>query len=529
MFCLQTLEAYVNNAYWGHGAFGISAASAAYFGKTPAQLDVGEASLLAALLPCPDELSPYANPSGALRARKTALAQMAGHGYLTDKEAREWADAPLPATLELRPPSPLQKSAGLEGSDEALYATYGRAGSGSGSGGARLGNFGESRGQSAPYRAPFFVSEALWVLQDLFEGREELLNAGGLKVHTTLDLALQEKAERLVLEDGLTTLNGQDKGECALVAVDPSNGGVRVLIGSRDYKVSAYNRAVRCKRTVGSAFVPFVYLAALELGLVTPATLLRDEEISFELSPEDRGKDDPNDTTPGTYKPPLNGGADRGYRGVVTVRECLAQCLNVPAVKVAQMVGAGRVATCAESCGVDSTVPASLPSVALGAGAQCTPMEIAVAYATIAAGGVYSKPHLITKVKDASGKLLYRNAGQRKNAVAKNAADKLSACLRDGAEGADLGADTAVRAGTAGTSDDSRDAWFVGYTKSLACAVWCGRDDSVGLPGGGKEVAAPLWAKFMRAASAGGASGERDRKGGRSRRLLEKWRSVAVA
>ena len=97
MFCLQTLEAYVNNAYWGHGAFGISAASAAYFGKTPAQLDVGEASLLAALLPCPDELSPYANPSGALRARKTALAQMAGHGYLTDKEAREWADAPLPA------------------------------------------------------------------------------------------------------------------------------------------------------------------------------------------------------------------------------------------------------------------------------------------------------------------------------------------------------------------------------------------------------------------------------------------------
>ena len=93
-----------------------------------------------------------------------------------------------------------------------------------------------------------------------------------------------------------------------------------------------------------------------------------------------------------------------------------------------------------------------------------------------------------------------------------------------------MGADTAVRAGTAGTSDDSRDAWFVGYTKSLACAVWCGRDDSVGLPGGGKEVAAPLWAKFMRAASAGGASGNpRDGKAGRSRRRLEKWRSVAVA
>ena len=111
----QTLEAYVNNVYWGHGAFGIAAASAAYFGKTPAQLDIGEASLLAALLPCPEALSPYANPVGALRARKQALARMARHGYLSDDEAKEWGDAPLPRTLELRKPTELQRSTGLEG------------------------------------------------------------------------------------------------------------------------------------------------------------------------------------------------------------------------------------------------------------------------------------------------------------------------------------------------------------------------------------------------------------------------------
>ena len=123
-----------------------------------------------------------------------------------------------------------------------------------------------------------------------------MLARGGLKVHTTLDLDLQEKAEQLVLEDGLTTIRGRDKGEAALVAVDPANGGVRVLIGSRDYGASAHNRAVRARRCVGSAFRPFVYLAALQSGAVTPSTLLIDEAHAFEIPPGDEEHDESHES-----------------------------------------------------------------------------------------------------------------------------------------------------------------------------------------------------------------------------------------
>ena len=528
----QTLEAYVNNVYWGHGAFGIAAASAAYFGKTPAQLDVGEASLLAALLPCPEALSPYANPSGALRARKTALAQMARHGYLTDDEAKEWGDAPLPRTLELRAPTELQKSTGLEGIDDFadVYATRGRGLGRAGAMGA--GPSDDSlinRGKSAPYRAPFFVSEALSELADLLEGREDVLARGGLKVHTTLDLDLQEKAEQLVLEDGLTTIRGRDKGEAALVALDPANGGVRVLIGSRDYGASAHNRAVRARRCVGSAFRSFVYLAALQSGAVTPSTLLIDEAHAFEVDPpgDDDSRDElyDDDSHPGrrtTYTPPANGDG-RGHRGVVNVRECLVDSLNVPTVKVAQVVGVEAVAATARACGIESPMPTTLGlSMSLGApGADVTPCELASAYATIAARGMHSAPHLISEVRDAAGKLVYRRKGVTRAAAGKDATGKLGGLLRDALVSNGFVTDTTGApnlAGLAGTSDGATDAWFAGYAPGLACVVWCGRDDGTTLPGGGETLAAPLWGRFMRAAGVRGATGERDGREGRRRR-----------
>lgn len=150
----ELLEAYLNNVYWGHGVYGIAGAAAAYYGKTPAQLDVGEAALLASLLPAPEALSPYANPTGAKRVRANALHCMAKHGYLTQKQADEFSAAPLPASLALRPPSELERSMGLEGSD-SLNGIYT-----GGRGVPRLG-----RGSAAPYRAPFFVSEVLYHLK----------------------------------------------------------------------------------------------------------------------------------------------------------------------------------------------------------------------------------------------------------------------------------------------------------------------------------------------------------------------------
>ena len=535
----RTLEAYVNNVYWGHGAFGIAAASAAYFGKTPAQLDIGEASLLAALLPCPEALSPYANPVGALRARKQALARMARHGYLSDDEAKEWGDAPLPRTLELRKPTELQRSTGLEGIDDFadVYATHrrslGRAGIRTGTGPFPADSL--NRGKSAPYRAPFFVSEALSELADLLEGREDVLARGGLKVHTTLDLDLQEKAEQLVLEDGLTTIRGVDKGEAALVAVDPANGGVRVLIGSRDYGASAHNRAVRARRCVGSAFRPFVYLAALQSGAVTPSTLLIDEAHAFEVDDtpgdgshdsrdESRDESHPAGRRTRTYTPPANGDG-RGHRGVVNVRECLVDSLNVPTVKVAQMVGVDAVAATAKACGINSPMKPIGPGLSMSVGApgsDVTPCELASAYATIAARGMYSAPHLISEVKDADGKLVYKRKGVTRAAAGKDATGKLGGLLRDAlaTNGFVTGVTGApgVLAGVAGTSDGATDAWFAGYAPGLACVAWCGRDDGTELPGGGEALAAPLWGRFMRAAGARGATGERDGREGRRRR-----------
>ena len=217
----ELLEAYLNHVYWGHGVYGVAGAAASYFGKTPKELDVGEAALLAALLPAPEALSPYANPAGARRVRNTALQCMAKHGYLDDAQAKRFAASPLPASLALRPPSDLERSTGLEFSSAEHASAYT-----GGRGVPRLG-----RGSAAPYRAPFFVSEVLYHLKELFRG-QDVLAEGGLKVHTTLDLSLQEEAERLVLEDGLVTLRGEDKGEAALVAIDPNSGGVRVLVGA---------------------------------------------------------------------------------------------------------------------------------------------------------------------------------------------------------------------------------------------------------------------------------------------------------
>ena len=350
------------------------------------------------------------------------------------------------------------------------------------------------RGAAAPYRAPFFTSEVLYHLKALFRGRD-VLKTGGLKVHTTMDLSLQETAERLVLEDGLTVINGQDKGEAALVAVDPASGGVRVLVGGREYASSPFNRATLARRTSGSAFKPFVYLAALEEGVVNPSSLIQDEAQTFELT---EGED--KTYTPRNYT--------KTFRGTVSLRDCLVESLNVPTVKVAETVGVEKIQQMSRRLGITSPLPNAL-SLALGS-CETTPLEMAVAYATIAAGGIYSKPHLISKVRDSQGATVYKHKGVRRMASSASATAALHSMLRAAVtrgtgRSAARGWPAEKVAGKTGTSDEYRDAWFAGYTPSLACVVWCGRDDNGSLPGTGATCAAPLWGKFMRVAGGGAA------------------------
>lgn len=532
------LEHYLNNVYWGHGVYGIASAAAAYFRKKPSELKLEEASLLASLLPGPEWLSPYNNPQGALRARAEVLRRMAMAGYIEDKVAEEIASSPLPGTLALAP--------------------------------TIQGSWTSSGGSAAPYRAPFFVSEVLFQLQELL-GPNAMYRKGGLQIHTTLDLGLQERAEELVKEDGETLLHNEDKGEAALVAMEPGTGAVRVLVGGRNYASAPYNRAVLARRSPGSAFKPFVFLAALASGKVTPSTEVEDEEVIFHreargwkrvaeeaklrkkrrqmrakdsakrraerakkraaalakgeiLDLPDSESEDDSDSEDEEYNyRPQN--YSRKYKGTVSLRDCLADSLNIPTVKLCGMIGIDKVIEMAKKLGVKSPLPHNL-SLALGA-CEVTPLEITTAYNTIAAKGIFARPHLITLVKEHTGTVLYKFKPMRKLAVQESACLDLHRMLRAAVtkgtgRSAALGWQETAAAGKTGTSDDYRDAWFAGYTPNLTCVVWVGRDNSTSLPGTGATLAAPLWARFMRAAQGSGIKAEK----GTKRRKVAKWREM---
>ena len=604
------LEAYLNSVYWGHGLWGIAGASAVYFRKKPSELKLGEAALLAGILPAPEHLSPFRNPEGALRARASVLQRMLSAGYITEEQALKAASRGLPESM----------SHGLvPNSDGSLEDSPTKSG--------------------VPFRAPFFVAEVLYQLRDLLRDND-VLRKGGLQIHTTLDLALQERAEQILQDDGKTRLLGEDKGESALVAMEPTTGAVRVLVGGRSYAKSPYNRAMLARRQPGSAFKPIVYLAALATGLVTPKTEVEDEEIVFrrdgaswlaiskkekkrlllenkrerKLQKEEckveikklREKDEKDlknhedskarvrkklmDTQKriAEYESSMDSGREsyfesllskssnleeelleleeyspgadpvieelqhfieesdteeesdsdreedyrpqnynRKYRGVVTLRQSLAQSLNVPTVKLANLIGVENVIDMARKLGVRGKLPYEL-SLALGS-CEVTPFEMAHAFNTIAAGGVCSRPHLITKVKDNSNHVLYRHKTSKKVVVPSHICADMHRMLRSAVthgtgRSATKGWPAVAAAGKTGTSDNYRDAWFAGYTPSLTCVVWVGRDDNSSLPGSGSTLAAPVWARFMRAAQGSGLPTE---KGMSKRKGKQRWRTIS--
>ena len=474
----QLLEEYLNNVYWGHGIYGVTSAAAAFFRKMPKELNLGESALLAAMLPAPEALSPYRSPSAALRARSTVLKRMVDTGYITEEERADVEEKGMPSTLALSPGAALLDDKAKRG--VSLGVT--------------------------PYRAPFFVSEVLYQLRDMCG--EYLQRRGGLQIHTTLDLSLQERAEQLAREDGEKPSRGTPKeaGEAVIVAIDPQSGAVRVVVGGRDFGSSPYNRAVLAKRSPGSAFKPVVYLAALAEGAVTPTTVLEDEETQFDTK---------DDYTPQNFY--------KNFKGEVTLREALVYSLNIPTVKIADMIGIDRVKDMARRVGITSDLPSVL-SLSLGA-CEVTPMEMAAMYATIAAGGVYSKPHLVTRVRDKNGNTLYRHKSQRRAAVPEDACREVHKMLRlavtrGTGRAAAKGWQSSNIAGKTGTSDDYRDGWFCGYSPNLATVVWVGNDDNKSLLGAGAIVAAPLWARFMKSAQGAGVSVDKSS----NRRRTSRWR-----
>eukprot|EP00898_Chlorokybus_atmophyticus_P000982 jgi/Chlat1/1885/Chrsp145S08694 len=476
----QILEMYLNNVYWGHGITGIAGAASGYFKKKPSQLTLGESAMLAGLLPAPELLSPFRNPQGALQARHGVLQSMVQSGYITEKEADNEDLAGLPESLNLA------MNPGARAHGSVLMAPPG----------------------AAPYRAPFFVGEVLYQLKHLC-GDDAVRSGGGLKIQTTVDLSLQEYAEGLLAED---RSRSNFAGEAALVALEPATGAVRVMVGGRDYSSSPYNRAVLAQRSPGSAFKPFVYLAALALGIATPDTELDDEPVVFDTIDQ--------------YMPQ---NFSQTFRGRVSLKDSLVFSLNIPTVKLASMVRPSNVIAMARRLGVTSELPETL-SLALGA-CEVTPMEIACAYNTIASGGVYTKPHFVTSIKDRHGNTIYKHRPSFYTAVRTEPCKILHSMLKEAVKrGTGKAAVASWRdnaasrtaAGKTGTSDDFRDAWFAGYTPYLSCVVWVGHDDNRPLPGSGATIAAPLWARFM--AMAHGKEGIENKDKKKNKRRVENRR-----
>lgn len=424
----ELLTIYLNQVYMGAGTYGVEAAAQRYFSRSARDLTVYQSAVLAGLLRAPSRWNPATDPDAAHRRAQTVLAAMVDAGFVTSGDANT-------AVANANP-----------------GATAARASSGS-------------------------LYFADWVLPRLagFVG----LSGGDVVVETTLDPALQALAERVVAETARP-----DGAQVALVAMTP-DGAVRAMVGGVNYRRSQFNRAAQALRQPGSAFKPFVYLAALEAGL-TPDTRLLDAPITVgDWSPRNAGDQ---------------------YLGEVSLRQALAQSLNSVAVRAIEQVGPRATAAVARRVGIASDLTVN-PSLALGT-SEVTPMELTAAYAVFANGGQGVLPHGVREIRDPGATVLYRRdgGGPGRAIDAEHVATMHALLAAVISEGTGTAAQLArPAAGKTGTSQDSRDAWFVGYTADLVAGVWIGHDDARPMADGATGGGAPaqIWQAFMQKAHAG--------------------------
>lgn len=439
----EILELYLNQIYFGQGAYGVQSAALTYFGKNVEDLNIAESAMLAGIPKSPNYYSPQSNLKAAKERQETVLEQMVKYGYLSQ-----------------------------EASDKARKTEIKLAKRSAGSGAT----------------ASYFVDYITQQLIDKYGA--DAVYKDGLKIYTTLDLDMQRAAERAMeqLPTYKTESNGVKQPQGALVAIEPHSGHIKAMVGGRGN--DQFNRAVMAERQPGSAFKPFVYLAAIESGM-TPASIVDDSAISF-----------------GSWSP-VN--YDNKFRGPVTLRSALEQSLNVIAVKLANQVGADKPLYYAQQMGIstlvlrgsvnDRNLAMSLGGLTRGV----TPLEIASAYGVLANQGIRVEPMSIIKVADRNGKILEQNQSREKVAVNERSAflltDMMKGVLTNGTGGAaNIGRPAA---GKTGTTSDYKDAWFVGFTPDLVAAVWMGNDNDgllAGITGG--STPATIWRSFMLEAAA---------------------------
>jgi penicillin-binding protein 1B len=463
----RIFEMYANEVYLGNrGSFGVrgfAQASVVYFGKDLRQLSLGECAFLAGIIRAPNYYSSAdRHPERGLQSRDRVLPQMVDNKYITVADEQEAKREPL----------------------KIVHTS------------------------ATSSEAPYFVDMVKDHLLDKYS--ENDLLSQNYRVYTTLDPDLQRAASAAV-ESGAKNVDlllekkyakwkreNAKKGkkesipqvQVALVSLDPHTGEIKALVGGRDYGQSQLNHAI-AHRQPGSVFKPFVYAAAFDNAVdgvqpvVTPSTPVDDEPTTFEF--------DGQEYTPNNY--------GERFMGHVTVRDALTNSLNVATVKVAEMIGYGRVVQIARQMGLGNNIRAT-PAVALGA-YEMTPVDVAAGYTAFGQGGVRAEPQFLHDIVSANGTVLEKTTPENHAVLDPRVAYLVTSLLID-VLNKGTGATVRARGFTlpaAGKTGTSRDGWFAGYTSNLVTVIWIGFDDNRDLGLAGGATAAPVWAEFMKKAT----------------------------
>jgi penicillin-binding protein 1A len=436
----EILELYLNQVYYGNGAYGVQVAAETYFDRPLRALSLSQCALLAGLPQRPSDYNPFLNPQAAKHRRDEVIERLREQGYITPEEAEK------------------ARRRGLD-----------------------LGQRKPPLGMTQ-YKAPYFTSYVLHQLTA--ELGANVIYHGDLRVHTTLDWEMQQAAERAV-RAGVTKAKGQRVSEGALVALDWKTGAIKALVGGLDYRADQYSCATQARRQAGSAFKPFVYAAAMDSGF-TPDSTMVDRPVTYKGA---------------GGKPWIPKNADRRYRGRVTLRYALVHSINVVAVKLLDEVGVPKVIDYAHRMGIRDRLDPYL-SLALGT-SGVTALDMASAFGVFAGGGQYVAPRPLDRIADRNDNVVSAYRPRVRPALAPATAATMDDMLRDVVtRGTGYRARIAwPAAGKTGTASDYKDAWFIGYTDRLVCAVWVGNRDSTPMRRVfGGTVPASIWKDFMTAA-----------------------------
>ena len=533
---------YCNQMYFGHGVYGVEAASRLYFGKSAKDVSIEEAALIAGILQGNVRQSPYVNREAALRRRNYALGRMAEVGFITAAQAEESKKKPI----VVRPDPPGQTSSAapyfLEEVRRELEGRYGakqlyenglsiqtaidlrlqEAATQALHDGLR--RIDKRRGFRKPKRnviaeghtiesfrqprwdRPMSAGQIVPAVVTAVDGPAIQLRVGNGRV--TIDrkgyawTGKSSPAQLVTRGDlietrlltppdsaspGTGTLEQAPEVEGAVLVLDNRTGQILTMVGGYSFERSKFNRATQAYRQVGSSFKPFVYTAAIDSGY-TPVTLLMDTPVSF-----------PGGAGQPAYAP-LN--YDRGFEGPITLRRALEQSRNVPAVRVMDQLGPNQVIAYARRLGLESPLPPYL-AVALGA-AEATLVEMTSAYSVYPNQGVRMHPYSVLKVSDREGNVLEENRPEPKDAIRADTAFVMTNLLRGVVQRGTATKAAALNwpiGGKTGTTDDYTDAWFIGFDPDITIGVWTGFDQkrTMGPAGTGADSALPIWIDIMKA------------------------------